>query len=74
MSLVLGWGAYAWDKVPQQDFALKRQGGLCTRGGVFVGHYGICMKSACPSMNDLGNLGSGFSEKLKVVRSPLKIF
>ena len=27
-------------KIPQQDFALKRQGGLCARGGVFVGHYG----------------------------------
>ena len=31
-------------KIPQQvlDFALKRQGGgLCARGGVFAGHYGI---------------------------------
>ena len=29
-------------KIPQQDFALKRQGGLCSRGGgVFAGHYGI---------------------------------
>jgi len=30
-------------KIPQQDFALKRQGGLCARGGeggVFAGHYG----------------------------------
>ena len=28
-------------KIPQQDFALKMQGGgLCARGGVFVGHYG----------------------------------
>ena len=36
-------GVYARDKIPQQDFALKRQGGgLCTRGGgVFAGHYGI---------------------------------
>ena len=24
-------------KIPQQDFALKMQGG---RGGIFVGHYG----------------------------------
>ena len=28
-------------KIPQQDFALKMPGGLCARGGVFVGHYGI---------------------------------
>ena len=29
-------------KIPQQEFALKMQGGsLCARGGVFVGHYGI---------------------------------
>ena len=28
-------------KILQQDFALKRQGGLCTRGGVFAGHYSI---------------------------------
>ena len=31
-------------KIPQQDFALKMQGGLCARGGggsVFAGHYGI---------------------------------
>ena len=27
-------------KIPQQDFALKRRGGLCARGGVFAGHYG----------------------------------
>ena len=30
-------------KIPQQDFALKRQGGLMREGGgggVFVGHYG----------------------------------
>ena len=27
-------------KPPQQDFVLKMQGGLCTRGGVFAGHYG----------------------------------
>ena len=29
-------------KIPKQDFALKRQGGLMREGGVFVGHYGIC--------------------------------
>ena len=30
-------------KIPQQDFALKMPGGggLCARGGVFTGHYGI---------------------------------
>ena len=30
-------------KMPQQYFALKRQGGLCARGGggIFAGHYGI---------------------------------
>ena len=39
-----------------------------------MGHYGICMKSVCPSLNDLACLGSAFSEKLKVVRSPLMIF
>ena len=35
-------------KIPQQDFALKMPGGgggggLCARGGVFAGHYGICL-------------------------------
>ena len=39
-----------------------------------MGHYGICMKSVCPSLNDLVSLGSAFSEKLKVVRSPLMTF
>ena len=31
-------------KIPQQDFALKMQGGLTCmcEGGVFAGHYGIC--------------------------------
>ena len=58
MSLLLGWGAYARDKIPQQDFVLKKQGGLCTRGGggIFAGHYGICKKTVCPSMNDLGSI------------------
>ena len=49
-------------------------GAYARQGGVFVGHYGICMKSVCPSMNDLASLGSAFSEKLKVARSPLMIF
>ena len=31
-------------KIPQQDFALKTQGGLCTSGGIFAGHYGTFMK------------------------------
>ena len=31
-------------KIPQQDFALKIQGGLMGEGGggVFAGHYGTC--------------------------------
>ena len=36
-------------KIPLQDFALKicrGGGGLCARGGVFVGHYGR-MKPQC---------------------------
>ena len=37
MSLVLGWGAYARDKIPQQYFALKRQGGLMREGGRICG-------------------------------------
>ena len=32
-------------KIHLQDFALKMQGGLCARGGVFAGHYGIYTKS-----------------------------
>ena len=28
------------NEIPQQDFALKRQGGLMREGGVFAGHYG----------------------------------
>ena len=27
-------------KIPPQDFALKMQGGLCTRGDLFARHYG----------------------------------
>ena len=30
-----------WDKIPQQDFALKVQGGLCARGAYLQGTYGI---------------------------------
>ena len=38
-----GGEAYARDKTPQQDFALKMQGGLCVRGGgVCTGHYSTC--------------------------------
>ena len=31
-------------KIPQQYFVLKGLGGggLCARGGIFAGHYGIC--------------------------------
>ena len=46
MSLLLGWGGIKI-KIPQQEFALKGRGGLCARGGIFVGHYGthlsVCM-------------------------------
>ena len=81
-SLLLGWEAYEWDKNISARLCAKKAGGLmcvcvCVcggGGGVFAGHYGICMKSVCPSMNDLVSLGSAFSEKLKVVRSPLMIF
>ena len=31
-------------KIPPQDFALKMQGGLWARGGVFAGHYGIYLE------------------------------
>ena len=27
-------------KIPQYEFALKMQGSLCAKGGVFAGHYG----------------------------------
>ena len=39
---MVGWGAYAWDKIPQQDFVLKMQWGGGGGGGLFVGHYGTC--------------------------------
>ena len=43
MSLVLGWGAYAWAKNTSAILCAKRAGGgLCARGGIFAGHYGIC--------------------------------
>ena len=29
-------------KIPQQDFALKVQGGLMRKGGIFAGHYSKC--------------------------------
>ena len=46
--IVVGGGGWAIEgllcgiKIPQQDFVLKMKGGrgLCTRGSVFVGHYG----------------------------------
>ena len=47
MSLLLGGGGGGVGgdfmrriKIPQQDFALKMQGGLCARGGggIFAGH------------------------------------
>ena len=33
MSLLLGWGAHTRDKIPQQDFAQKRQGELMREEG-----------------------------------------
>ena len=45
MSLSWGWGAYAWDKIPQQEFAVKKkmQAGLMREGWchLLAGHYGI---------------------------------
>ena len=44
MSRLLGWGAYVRDKNISARFCAKKGGGggggLCTRGGVFAGHYG----------------------------------
>ena len=39
-----GGGLMRGIKIPQYEFALKMQGGggLCARGGVFAGHYGMC--------------------------------
>ena len=34
---VVGWGAYAWDKIPQQDFVLKIQWGGGGGGGLICG-------------------------------------
>ena len=43
MNLLLGGGgAYVRDKIPQQDFVLKMQGGLMCEGSVFLGHYSKC--------------------------------
>ena len=35
MSLLLGWGLMRGIKIPHQDFALKMQGGLMRKGGIF---------------------------------------
>ena len=35
-------------KIPQQDFALKMQGGLCAREGIFAGHYSTCIYTQIP--------------------------
>ena len=38
-------------KIPLQDFPLKMQGGgLCVRGGVFAGHYGIILHAALSNL------------------------
>ena len=46
-------------KIPQQDFALKGRGGLCTRGGIFAGHYGTYLVSldtgSCLCLRNTGN-------------------
>ena len=44
-SLLLGWGAYARDKNTSARLCAKNAGGAyaCARGGVFAGHYGICI-------------------------------
>ena len=34
-------------KIPQQEFALKMQGGFCARGGIFAGHYGNYLLRKC---------------------------
>ena len=36
-----GGGLMRGIKIPQQDFALKMQGGLMRKGDIFAGHYGI---------------------------------
>ena len=44
MSLSWGWGAYARDKIPQQEFAVKKmQAGLMREGWrhLLARHYGI---------------------------------
>ena len=35
-----GGGLMRGIKIPQYEFVLKIQGGLCARGSVFAGHYG----------------------------------
>ena len=38
----MGRGAYAWDKNTSAGLCAKTAGGgLCARGGVFSGYYGI---------------------------------
>ena len=71
MILLLGWGAYARDKNTSARLCGKKAGGLMHDRGAYLWDP---MKSVCPSMNDLASMGSAFSEKLKVVRSPLMIF
>ena len=51
MSPLLGWGACARDKNTSARLCAKRQGGLCVRGGVFVGHYGIIMMTRDTSIS-----------------------
>ena len=38
-------------KIPLQDFPLKCRGGLCARGGIFVGHYGTMTQMKIETSN-----------------------
>ena len=46
-----GGGLMRGIKIPQYKFALKMQGGLCARGGVFAGHYGISNTKKVTNVN-----------------------
>ena len=79
MNLLLGVGGGGLMrriKIPQQDFALKRQG--CARGGVFVGHYGtyilLCLVTVlCMYKNSFIHLTYGTQLFLTVVTGYLTL-
>ena len=55
----VGWALMHGIKIPQQHFALKRQGGggLYARGGVFAGHYGTSSRMiSCQIVNMASDL------------------